>query len=146
MYETEDPGGMTGAGFYRFVPDDPEHLTAGGTLDMLKIKGHPNADLRENQEPGVPLTVRWVGIEDPDPTLPNIAGPGSTFNQGWAKGGAKFFRLEGCWADGSTIYFVSTGGGDEKHSPLSRTASGGATARSGPTAPATATTMTGRSR
>jgi secreted PhoX family phosphatase len=116
VYETEDPGGMTGAGFYRYVPDDPERLTAGGTLDMLKIEGRFQADLRENQDPGVPLPVRWVRIEDPDPTLPAIGSAASTFNQGWAKGGAKFFRLEGCWADGSTIYFVSTGGGDEKHS------------------------------
>ncbi len=67
VYETEDPGGMVGAGFYRYVPDDPEQLTAGGTLDMLKIKGHPQADLRENQEPGVALPVRWVRIENPDP-------------------------------------------------------------------------------
>ena len=36
--------------------------------------GHPQADLRENQEPGVPLPVRWVPIDDPDPTLLNVAG------------------------------------------------------------------------
>ena len=44
--------------------------------------------------------------------------PRSTFNQGWAGGGAKFFRLEGCWEDHSTIYFVSTGGGDVKNGDL----------------------------
>jgi hypothetical protein len=37
------------------------------------------------------------------------------FNQGWAKGGAKFNRLEGCWEDNSTIFFVSTSGGDVKN-------------------------------
>ena len=54
-------------------------------------------------------------IEDPDPTLASIADPRSTFNQGWAKGGAKFNRLEGCWEDDSTIFFVSTSGGDVKN-------------------------------
>lgn len=35
-------------------------------------------------------------------------------HQGWAKGEATFDRLEGCWEDGGTIFFVSTSGGDVK--------------------------------
>ncbi|MET0685904.1 MAG: alkaline phosphatase PhoX [Solirubrobacteraceae bacterium] len=118
VYETEDPGGMFGAGFYRYTPDNPRCLLDGGVLHMLAIAGRDNADLRENQEPGVPLPVRWVPIAVPDPTLQNIQDARSTFNQGWAGGGAKFFRLEGCWEDHSTIYFVSTGGGDVKNGDL----------------------------
>ena len=30
VYETEDPGSGVGAGFYRYTPDDPDDLTAGG--------------------------------------------------------------------------------------------------------------------
>jgi len=114
VYETEDPGGMVGAGFYRYTPDNPRNLLDGGVLHMLAIERRPNADLRERQEPGAPLPVRWVPITDPDPTLQRINDPGSTFNQGRKGGGAIFFRLEGCWEDDGTIYFVSTGGGDAK--------------------------------
>ena len=54
-------------------------------------------------------------IENPDPTVTSVADPHSTFNQGWEKGGAKFNRLEGCWEDDGTIFFVSTSGGDVKN-------------------------------
>ena len=36
------------------------------------------------------------------------------FRQGFAKGGALFNRLEGCWEDERRIFFVSTSGGDAK--------------------------------
>ena len=41
VYETEDPGGMFGAGFYRYTPDNPRCLLDGGALHMLAIDGHP---------------------------------------------------------------------------------------------------------
>jgi secreted PhoX family phosphatase len=115
VYETEDPGSGVGAGFYRYTPKDPDNLAAGGVLDMLAIDRQPQVDLRENQKRGRPLPVKWVRIDDPNPTLANVGDPRSTFNQGWAKGGAKFNRLEGCWEDDSTIFFVSTSGGDVKN-------------------------------
>jgi secreted PhoX family phosphatase len=118
VYETEDPGGMFGAGFYRYTPDDPRSLVDGGALHMLAVDGRFQADLRENQTPGEPLDVCWVPIGEPDPALANVQDARSTFNQGWAGGGAKFFRLEGCWEDHRTIYFVSTGGGDVKNGDL----------------------------
>ena len=82
---------------------------------MLAIEGRPQVDLREGQRRGRPLPVQWVRIDEPDPELTAVADPRSTFNQGWAKGGAKFNRLEGCWEDDSTIFFVSTSGGDVKN-------------------------------
>jgi secreted PhoX family phosphatase len=115
VYETEDPGSGVGAGFYRYTPDDPDDLADGGRLEMLAIEGRDNVDLREGQRRGRALPVRWVPIEEPDPEVTGIADPRSTFNQGWAEGGAKFNRLEGCWEDDSTIFFVSTSGGDEKN-------------------------------
>jgi secreted PhoX family phosphatase len=115
VYETEDPGSGVGAGFYRYTPKDPDNLARGGTLEMLAIEGRPQVDLREDQRRGRPLPVKWVRIEDPDPDVKSVADPKSTFNQGWAKGGAKFNRLEGCWEDDSTIFFVSTSGGDAKN-------------------------------
>jgi secreted PhoX family phosphatase len=115
VYETEDPGSGLGAGFYRYIPDDPEDLTAGGALEMLAIAGQPQVDLREGRTRGEALAVQWVNIEVPDPELARLSDQRSTFNQGWAKGGAKFNRLEGCWEDDSTIFFVSTSGGDVKN-------------------------------
>ena len=114
VYETEDPGGALRAGFYRYTPDDRTDLLAGGVLHMLAVDSRPDADLREGQTPGVPLPVRWVPIGNPDPTLTAVGDARSTFNQGRALGGATFNRLEGCWEDDSTIWFVSTSGGDEK--------------------------------
>jgi uncharacterized protein len=115
VYETEDPGSGVGAGFYRYTPDDPDNLTAGGVLEMLAIGGRPQVDLREGRTRGEALPVQWVRIDEPDPELTAVADPRSTFNQGWAKGGAKFNRLEGCWEDDGTIFFVSTSGGDAKN-------------------------------
>jgi len=115
VYETEDPGSGFGAGFYRFTPNNPDDLTGGGVLDMLAIAGQPKVDLREGRTRGQSLPVQWVRIDNPDPELTAIGDPRSTFNQGWAKGGAKFNRLEGCWEDDGTIFFVSTSGGDAKN-------------------------------
>ena len=115
VYETEDPGSGVGAGFYRYTPKHPDDLAAGGELEMLAIDRQPQVDLRQGQRRGRPLPVRWVRIDEPDPELTGLADARSTFNQGWAKGGAKFNRLEGCWEDDSTIFFVSTSGGDAKN-------------------------------
>jgi uncharacterized protein len=118
VYETEDPGSGVGAGFYRYTPEDPDDLTAGGVLEMLAIAGQPNVDLRQGRTRGERLPVRWVRIDEPDPELARVSDPRSTFNQGWAKGGAKFNRLEGCWEDDSTIFFVSTSGGTIKNGDI----------------------------
>jgi len=115
VYETEDPGSGVGAGFYRYIPDDPDDLAAGGVLQMLAIAGRPRIDLREGRTRGEPLPAEWVDIDDPDPELTAVGDPRRTFNQGYAGGGAKFNRLEGCWEDDSTIFFVSTSGGDAKN-------------------------------
>jgi secreted PhoX family phosphatase len=115
VYETEDPGSGVGAGFYRYIPDDPRRLTEGGTLQMLAIEGQPQVDLRDGQRRGRPLRVQWVDIDEPDPELTAVGDARSTFHQGYAGGGAKFNRLEGCWEDDGTIFFVSTSGGDVKN-------------------------------
>ena len=115
VYLTEDPGGGLGAGFYRFLPDDPRNLPAGGRLQILSIAGLPNHDAREGQEPGRSLPVAWIDIPEPDPPYANLRDPGGVFNQGRTLGAAVFNRLEGCWwADGS-VFFVSTSGGDVKN-------------------------------
>jgi secreted PhoX family phosphatase len=116
VYETEDvrylPGsGLPGAGFYRFIPDDPTRLQAGGRLEMLAVRGSPGYLTAVGQTPGAPLPVDWVSIDDPDPDSATDD-PSSVFREGMEKGGAIFHRLEGCWYGEGVVYFAATEGGD----------------------------------
>ena len=110
VYETEDNGGGGGtSGFYRWIPNTPGDLSAGGVLQMLAIEGRFQFDARTNLQRGVALPVEWVDIANPNP-----AGTSSTavFNQGRALGGARFRRLEGCWWGNGAVYFADTSGGN----------------------------------
>ena len=92
-----------------------------GTLQMLAVKGQPNAHLEGHQKKGAVYAVEWVDIADPDPTYPYTPGqPASTPNdtalqhvgsQGRALGAAGFSRLEGQVYDNGVVYFTSTQGG-----------------------------------
>jgi len=103
VYETEDDG--DNSGFYKFVPYAPGNLKAGGELFMLKVAGVVNADLRAVSGVGTTWNIEWVKIDDP------AAATQSTFAQGFAKGAARFRRLEGAWWSVSTGYFLATTGG-----------------------------------
>jgi secreted PhoX family phosphatase len=124
LYLTEDNFGFP-SGFYRYTP--PRHpmregrLLDGGRLQMLAVRGVPQADLAAAQPDGASYDVTWVDIDDPAPTFPFTPGqPASTTNnealtyvgnQGRAQGAAWFSRLEGATHDRDTIYFCSTQGG-----------------------------------
>ncbi len=123
VYLTEDF--RWASGLYRFtpsVPFEPYGFEAGGKLEMLTVRGVPNADLQVAQM-GQSFAVEWVEIEFPDTPLQTGVGPFGSFDgqtttasgpfvQGYLKGGAQFRRLEGCWYDGgSFIYFADTEGG-----------------------------------
>src|SRR5829696_924570 len=68
VYETEDAGSRQGSGFYRFLPNNPRDLYAGGTLQMLGIVDPPNAtrDLRDGFPVGTTFGVAWVTITQPN--------------------------------------------------------------------------------
>ncbi len=108
VYQTEDRGD---AGFYRFLPDRPGQLAAGGTLQMLAVRDRPRYDTRSGQTVRRALPVDWVDIADPDPPGAE-ADPGAVLSQGLAGGGAVFSRLEGCWYGEGSIFFNATSGGD----------------------------------
>ncbi len=115
VYETEDAG--NNSGFYRFLPNDPENLLAGGVLQMARIKGVTNYDTRTNQTEGAELPVEWVTIDNPDPDP--VTSTTSCFAQGFAKGGARWNRLEGIFrGDDDAIFFVSTSGGNAAYGQL----------------------------
>ncbi|HEY7668665.1 MAG TPA: alkaline phosphatase PhoX, partial [Actinomycetota bacterium] len=98
--------------FYRFLPKDPGNLAAGGTLQMLAIKGQPGYSTVVGQTVGAVLVANWVTIEDPDPA--NAEDDASNvFRQGRAKGGAKFLGGEGCTYRDGGVVFGSSDGGDK---------------------------------
>ncbi|MEV7413796.1 alkaline phosphatase PhoX [Streptomyces sp. NPDC089919] len=106
VYETEDafvaPFGL----FYRFLPHRPAggtgSLRAGGLLEAMRVPGV--ADLSVVQEPGTVFEgVEWVPVPDPlarhTPVRLQDYGPrGITHAQ----------KLEGCYWEGSRVYFVSS--------------------------------------
>ena len=115
VYETEDtwyvPGRFPGAGFYRFLPNDREVLSAGGRLQMMAVTGEPGYLTARGQTAGTVLPVHWVDIDDPDPANAETD-PLAVFKQGFAQGAARFARLEGAFHGDGGIYVVSTNGGD----------------------------------
>jgi secreted PhoX family phosphatase len=108
VYETEDRSPT--AGFYRFIPAIRGLLAAGGHLQMLAVEGRRNYDTGTGQKIGAPLPARWLDIADPDPKGSNVST--GVFDQGYARGAARFARLEGCWYGDRSIYFHATNGGD----------------------------------
>ena len=110
VYLTEDADPY--AGFYRFVPAVKGELQRGGTLWMLKAEGAD--DLRRGHRNGDRFKVQWVPINHPERGAgPRGKGDGNV-REGLANGGSAFIRLEGCYAEGDTIYFTSTSGGDAR--------------------------------
>lgn len=108
VYQTED---RNPSGFYRFIPTVPGNLAAGGTLEMLAVKGAPRYDTRRGQTVGMVYEVIWVPIANPNSDAPTISS-GFVFDQGFTLGGAQFARLEGCWWGDGGVYFNSTSGGE----------------------------------
>ncbi|QDT90421.1 alkaline phosphatase PhoX [Gimesia algae] len=108
IYETED---RDTAGFYRFLPNEPEVLTKGGRLQMIKIKGKD--DLRTGARSGMRYEAEWVDIEDPQRrNTPGKEDGLGVYSQGKAKGATTFGRLEGCWFGDGVVYFNCTNGGE----------------------------------
>jgi len=119
VYQTED---VDDGAFYRFVPDKPGDLAAGGKLQALAFTKQPSRDTRNWQtitgpnqtkstEQRGPLTmgqsfaVRWIDMHD-------VESPGNDLRlQAYNAGGARFARGEGIWWTQGAAYFACTTGG-----------------------------------
>ncbi len=109
VYLTED--NQPAAGFYRFVPNDPKALSAGGKLQMLAVES--TQELRTGLRPGQKFKTRWVDIADPlKAHADDRRASDGCLQQGLNQGGARFTRLEGIYLRGSDVFFTATNGGD----------------------------------
>lgn len=115
VYETEDRhDGL----IYRFIPNKPGKLSAGGKLQALAIKGEKSFDTRNWEgttvEQGKPLDTEWIDLENVDSPDDDL------HSRGFEQGAARFARGEGMWYGNKEIYFACTNGGKEKQGQVFR--------------------------
>lgn len=105
VYQTEDRGDSC---FYRYIPNVPGTLLAGGKLQALKLKDTFSADTKTGflDKINQPLACEWVDIENIDPDTDSVR------FEGHSKGAAKFSRGEGIWYGNNRVYFCASNGGD----------------------------------
>ncbi len=108
VYQTED---RSDGLLYRFLPDRPGDLAAGGRLQALAVRGEPGLDTRNwglfstAVEPGATLEVEWLDLE-------NVAAPDDGLrHRGHDAGAARFARGEGMWYGEGAVFFACTNGG-----------------------------------
>jgi secreted PhoX family phosphatase len=106
VYQTED---LSDGLLYRYIPEIPGRLEAGGEVQALVITGRPSLDTRNWEErevyPGSPMDVEWVTLDD-------VTAPSDDLRfRGFGDGAARFARAEGIWYGNGEIYIVCTNGG-----------------------------------
>jgi secreted PhoX family phosphatase len=107
VYMTEDRHHSL---FYRFVPDKPGELLAGGTLQALVVDEHPSLKTHNwTASPlvpeGKPLAAHWIDLDDPTPLKDTLR------KDGKRRGAATFARGEGLCVAGDRFAFTCTNGG-----------------------------------
>jgi hypothetical protein len=110
VYLTED----TADGLiYRFIPNKPGDMHAGGRLQALAVRGRKSLDTRNwsfFREVGLntKLPCAWVDLDE-------IDSPNNDLRfQGADRGAAIFARGEGMWFGRETVFFACTKGGWEE--------------------------------
>lgn len=109
VYQTEDVGDGL---LYRFLPDQPGKLAAGGRLQALVLRDRHGADTRNWDTTlfpaGNPQAVRWVDLDEVESPL------GDLRHRGFAAGAALFARGEGAWWGEDAAWFAMTNGGSAR--------------------------------
>jgi uncharacterized repeat protein (TIGR03803 family) len=117
VYMTEDR--EPNAGFYRYLPDVPGDLQAGGTLQMLKVEGQK--ELKGTLPLNQTMKTDWVNIPDPGQGhTPGTHDCSGVVNQGLSAGGTAFISLEGCGYFEGSVYFTSKAGGSNRSGQIFR--------------------------
>jgi secreted PhoX family phosphatase len=109
VYLTEDQGdGLV----YRYLPNDPARLDAGGRLQALAIKGAPDPDLRNWKgaywRSGDWRETGWIDLDGVDSAADDLR------KRGHEKGAAVFARGEGLFFGDGEVFFTSTTGGPKQ--------------------------------
>jgi len=108
VYMTEDRSPY--AGFYRYIPDLPGDLAAGGRLQLLRVDGFK--ELNKSVPLNKPMVCDWVDISQPGQGhTPGTHDCSGVVSQGLAAGATAFLSLEGCTYREQSIYFTSKAGG-----------------------------------
>ena len=107
VFLTED---QIGSLFYRYIPEKPGHLLAGGRLQALAIGNGPsvrtdNWSATSKIRAGEELPVRWIDLDNVDSDKNDLRERGS------ARGAATFMRCEDVCAAGDEFFFTATIGG-----------------------------------
>ena len=109
IYQTEDAHDSL---IYRFIPQDPANLEAGGRLQALQITGRPSLDTRnweaQTVTVGSQMEVSWIDLDDIEAPLDDLR------LRGFDQGAARFARGEGMWYGNNAVYFACTNGGRAK--------------------------------
>ena len=121
--ESDDLLGTIGACFYRYTPTSLSSGTplaqTNGSLEALKVRDEPHANMDTGRAVGHPYPVEWVPVPEPDheddtdSRRDRMAGFTPNRIQAQDNGAAYFDRQEGMWAgrDDSKLYFDCTTGG-----------------------------------
>lgn len=115
VYLTEDrPDSL----FYRFIPNTPGTLHAGGKLQALKITNQPKFDTRNWHEAHMPpnqsFECEWLDLNEVDSPEDDLR------QRGFALGAALFARGEGIYFDVNEMYFCCTSGGKQQLGQIMR--------------------------
>lgn len=115
VYQTEDTGDSL---IYRFIPNEPGNLLAGGRLQALMVRDQPGLDTRNWQSqivmPGTSLAVQWIDLD-------NVEAPDNDLrHRGFEAGAAQFARGEGMWFGRGAVYFACTNGGSAQKGQIWR--------------------------
>ncbi len=115
VYQTEDRhDGL----IYRYVPNDPDDLHAGGKLQALRVDHTPSFDTRnwdaDTIKPSEPMTCSWITLDDVESPKDDLR------YRGFNAGAARFARGEGMWWGDGSAYFAATTGGRGYHGQLWR--------------------------
>ncbi len=113
VYQTEDrPDGL----IYRYVPNSPGKLAAGGRLQALAIGKRPldtrNWGAAATIRVGEKRPVHWIDLDNVASNSDQLRYRGST------AGAATFARGEGMWYSEGVIYFACTNGGSARRGQI----------------------------
>ena len=115
VYMTEDRSDSL---LYRFVPNVPGVLVAGGRLQALVVQGARGVNTSNRRTDRIPIGRRlratWITLED-------VTSPADDLRvQGAAEGAAVFSRGEGMWWGDRGVFFTCTDGGSQRRGQIWR--------------------------